>query len=233
MAYRDEVLADNPIHYWRLEETSGSTVADEVGSNDGTVYGANLDVSGPDNLGSAAKFDGTDDWIDTGYIPSDSDLGGGGAVEYWAYFRQDDSYAVGSWGDPRLYLGANNSGEIQAGYGSSFQAGGTMPLNEWVHLAMRYSGSRVYVYLNASEVTLFNTSFSGSNSNTFGIGQVNDNGRWLDGFVDEVAIYDYDLSASRIQAHYDAAFTSGPGTPVWRTGSGWLRTTAGILRPRS
>ena len=43
--YAAEVLADSPVAYWRLSETSGSTVADETGNgHDGTVYGANLDA---------------------------------------------------------------------------------------------------------------------------------------------------------------------------------------------
>ena len=58
MSYADEVLADNPVHYARLEETSGSVVADEVGDNDGDVIGANLDVNGPVFQGKAQVTSG-------------------------------------------------------------------------------------------------------------------------------------------------------------------------------
>jgi hypothetical protein len=34
--YRQAILNSGPISYWRLGETSGSTVADETGSNPGT-----------------------------------------------------------------------------------------------------------------------------------------------------------------------------------------------------
>jgi hypothetical protein len=38
MAYEDEVLADLPLIYWRLDETSGTTAADSSGNgNDGTI----------------------------------------------------------------------------------------------------------------------------------------------------------------------------------------------------
>jgi hypothetical protein len=38
VAYEDEVLADNPITYFRLDETGGATTANDLGSanNDGT-----------------------------------------------------------------------------------------------------------------------------------------------------------------------------------------------------
>jgi hypothetical protein len=32
MGYRDEVLRDRPLGYWRMKETSGTAVADETGS---------------------------------------------------------------------------------------------------------------------------------------------------------------------------------------------------------
>jgi hypothetical protein len=36
-AYRDEVLAENPVAYYRFEETSGTTAIDTTAnSNDGT-----------------------------------------------------------------------------------------------------------------------------------------------------------------------------------------------------
>lgn len=42
MAYEDEVLADNPITYFRLDETGGATTANDLGSanNDGTYQNA-------------------------------------------------------------------------------------------------------------------------------------------------------------------------------------------------
>src|SRR5437588_12563469 len=38
--YRTAVLADNPVSYWRLGEGSGTTAADEQGTNSGTYVGS-------------------------------------------------------------------------------------------------------------------------------------------------------------------------------------------------
>ena len=46
-AYQDEVLADNPVAYYRFEETSGTTAFDTANSNDGSyVNGVLLNQPG-------------------------------------------------------------------------------------------------------------------------------------------------------------------------------------------
>jgi hypothetical protein len=46
--YRAAIMADNPISYWRLGETSGTVAADEMGANTGTYAGGvTLGVDGP------------------------------------------------------------------------------------------------------------------------------------------------------------------------------------------
>src|SRR5580765_5800693 len=66
-AYLDEVLADNPIAYYRFEETSGTTANDTTGnSNNGTyTNGVLIDQPSAANLGRAARFDGIDDYVST------------------------------------------------------------------------------------------------------------------------------------------------------------------------
>jgi len=53
MSYRDAVLADNPISYWRFEETSGTTLVDEQGVQD-AVNG--LGFSDESTLGVPGAF---------------------------------------------------------------------------------------------------------------------------------------------------------------------------------
>jgi len=65
-AYQDEVLADNPVAYYRFEETSGTTAFDTANSNDGSyVNGVLLNQPGAPALGKAASFDGIDDYVST------------------------------------------------------------------------------------------------------------------------------------------------------------------------
>jgi len=91
--YSSTVLADNPIHYWRLGESSNSDpAADEIATQNapGTYTGGvsvgagSLIVTDPGN--TAAAFDGTDDWVD---IPNRNNINDAGApwvnksIELW------------------------------------------------------------------------------------------------------------------------------------------------------
>jgi hypothetical protein len=84
-AYADQVLADSPISYWRLGETSGSTASDATGVNPGTYIGG-VTLGQPGALtgdpNSAASFDGVNDYT---VVPDSStlDLTSGVTVEAW------------------------------------------------------------------------------------------------------------------------------------------------------
>lgn len=95
--YMDEVVADNPVAYWRLDETSLASPADDyVGSLDGTyerfngVPGSDVGAAGPrpssfpgfapDNR--APEFGGFDDYVN---VPDDNalDITGELTLEAW------------------------------------------------------------------------------------------------------------------------------------------------------
>ena len=88
--YADEVAADNPDWWLRLEETSGTAAADEVGTNDGAVTGANLGVASFGDTGSAASFDGTDDRI---VVPHDALLNAGDLFTFECLVKIDNPTA--------------------------------------------------------------------------------------------------------------------------------------------
>ena len=69
----DVIDSYNPVGFWRLGETSGTTAADETGTSNGTyTNGVTLGTSGPNaNISdTAASFDGVDDQVVIGYDPS-------------------------------------------------------------------------------------------------------------------------------------------------------------------
>jgi hypothetical protein len=49
------------VGYWKLDETSGPYINDEVGINDGQVYNATINQTG--KIGKAVSFDGSGDYI--------------------------------------------------------------------------------------------------------------------------------------------------------------------------
>ena len=49
-SYSDAVIADNPVSFWRFDETAGTTAVDSVGTSDGTYVGApQFSQAGPPN----------------------------------------------------------------------------------------------------------------------------------------------------------------------------------------
>lgn len=66
--YRGEVMAAGPMAYWRLGETSGTTVIDEVGNYHGTyVGGVSLNQGGRWRLtGTGGGINGTSGYINQG-----------------------------------------------------------------------------------------------------------------------------------------------------------------------
>src|SRR5690606_6066485 len=72
--YAAAVLADGPVAYWQLNETSGPTAVDSAGSHDGAIGPAvGLGVPGAPQAGSgstAFDFSGTADRVTVPYDPA-------------------------------------------------------------------------------------------------------------------------------------------------------------------
>ena len=62
-AYADEVIADSPVAYWKLDETSGTTANDAIGSNNGTYAGATLNQPPLINARRSVSFSGSSSGI--------------------------------------------------------------------------------------------------------------------------------------------------------------------------
>lgn len=224
-SYMDEVLADSPVAYWRLEETSGSTVSDETGNgHQGSVQsGVTLDVTG--QIGSAADLDGTD----TAYInvPHDTafQFGSGDfTLECWGFIRSDDSsgvsqgqsfitkYPVGDSVTP--YYGLTyGGGEISFACRDSSNntnrdtVVSVYSFDTWYHIVGVREGDTFRLYIDGVlQVEDTDTSIDSlDNTADVNMGYWWTSGNALDGIVDEVAIYGTALSQTRIQAHYGAA----------------------------
>lgn len=169
--YAAEVAADNPVAWWRLEETSGATAADQVGTNALTVYGAGLNVAGAPNTGSAATFDGVDDYMKAGprnlttavtleAIVSFAATGVyGGVVGNYT----TNGVTEGAFRGVHLLVNADGKPDmwVTPKFGSFSQnalASDALPLNTLVHLAGTWgaavNGGVPRLYVNGVEVAL-------------------------------------------------------------------------------
>jgi hypothetical protein len=231
-AYAAEVLADSPIAYWRMDETSGTTMVDSSGNGRDGTY-SNTPTLGatsllPANGGTAVGFNGSDEYAT---VAHNSALNGSGAFTFEAWLKVDnptadalyviaDKTAVGSsnaqwsvWYDNRVSRGspkrlaffcANSTAQLDWNdCATQVAAGG--------HVVCTVNGpgaaQTVKMYWNGSEVAVRTNANFGWSATTLAvsIARLGSGAFYLGGTLDEVALYSTALSSTRVLAHYNAA----------------------------
>jgi hypothetical protein len=102
--------------------------------------------------------------------------------------------------------------------GSADATGGSVPLNQWSHVACTYDRQTIRVYVNGVEVaSTLNTLAIPTSSQDLAIGKEDGfTDRNFDGLIDEVEIFDRALTVTEVQGIYNAG------------GAGKCRTLLGI-----
>ena len=231
-AYQDEVLADNPVAYYRFEETSGTTAFDTTAnSNDGTyTNGVLINQSGAASLGKAARFDGVNDCVSTPRTVSTSFT-----LELWINTTASSLTGTQAYeGNGLLWSdvggAANDFAMAMLNSGLSFFTGNpdttvtsATIINDgrWHHMvATRTQGGNVEIFVDGisrGTTTTNNNPLDGNPSIMIG-GNVLDS-RYFPGLIDEVAYYPTVLSVARIQAHFQAG--SAPSVTAVPTLGEW------------
>jgi hypothetical protein len=223
-SYPDEVMADGPAGYWRLGETSGTVAVDRTANNSSGLYknGVVLGVPGaletdPDK---AARFDGGNDLVEVA-DPASGVLDFGTddfTTEAWVKTAVNDerglfakknataSWAVTVTDDP------NHAGQLRANFKDgvlSRQLYSTRRVDDgaWHHVVVRWQrDTGISFYIDAQPAGSGGGTMPGDVGNTapLQIGKSPDN-PYLNGDVDEVAVYRSLLSPARIEAHYAAS----------------------------
>ncbi|HET7901327.1 MAG TPA: Ig-like domain-containing protein, partial [Candidatus Nanopelagicales bacterium] len=229
-AYGQAVYADEPLQYWRLDETSGTTLADASNNGaTGLVQGsATLGVPGAlGATGKAVSLDGSS------YLTSASATSSPTAfsLEMWFStttttggkligFGSNQTGDSGAY-DKHVYL--TDDGHLVFGVwnGQSDIVTSTKTLNDgqWHQVVATQGPSGMALYIDGS---LDATNGVTTNQGYDGYWRVGgDNlGGWpgqpstsyVTAKVDEVSIYGGALSASRVAAHYAASGNSTPDT---------------------
>jgi len=223
--YSDSVLADNPIAYYRFEETSGTNADNETGnaSYDATYNSAaDLTAAGPASPGFGLTNSATNFVPAGAAVNTPVSLNALSAFTLELWFRLPATLTIGRLGmvgqdniiefgfiDPftiQLWTEANN-----LGFNTTFDTSNSANLDRWVHLVGVGTGSESLLYLDgvlANFVSYTPLVDYGSNMNLFNIGGdpiFGFDGGSFPGDIDEVAIYDTSLTAEQIRAHYNAA----------------------------
>jgi hypothetical protein len=212
--YRDAVLADGPVGYWRLGETTGAAV-DTTGNAAGGSYlgGVTRGVQGAlaGDSNPAARFDGTDDYVS---VPDNSALDRGDvfSIELWvkrgALQGTTQRLLHKGAGVASLGFGLNNKLVlVPGGTGAVNLASSTTAITDqsWHHVVATKNGAEVHLYVDGVDRTALGTNTTlTSNATALNIGRASTGSAYSSGDIDEVAIYPTALTPARVLAHYQA-----------------------------
>lgn len=222
--YRQGVLADAPVGYWRLGEPAGtSTAPDESGgAHAGSYVGATAQAPGllKGDSDAAAAFDGINDYVT---IPDAVALRPTAQVTVEAWISAA-SINPANWNfiaskngayqlrvDPAVE-GGRLSFFVSIGGSLEPRVSAMVPVpGRTYHVVGTYDGATMKLYVDgalaASQARA--GAFDSSAGFPTTLGAANATGSMpFGGTIDDVAVYDTALSAARIQAHYTAG-TSG------------------------
>ena len=233
--YAQEVLADQPSGYWRLDETSGTVAHDYIAGNNGSYSHTTLGQPGYNLLDThtAARFG----------IPSQRQQlrraasrpispprsSAAFSIEAWVNGNAQTSdcglVAKGAAGSEQFSLDCGGTDYafrflVRDASGLAHPAGATLaPDGKWHHLVgvCDQDHSAVLLYVDgmpAAQAAITPGSGILASTNSVSIGSRQSGTTTYDlqfiGFMEEVAIYNYALSSNQIQAHYSVVTNRPP-----------------------
>lgn len=233
--YAAEVLAQQPITYWRFNETvtpPSDLTAVNAGSLGASGNGAYLSLQAHPagaivaSTDPAAAFNGIEDRID---VPYNAAFNPSGAftVEFWAMITNNPGLMAplqsrGS-GAANGYLFFANNGDNKwwfRTYTGTTRANvistNTIVLNQWTHVVgVRDANGANHLYINGAEANAPTVGgYTPQTTSPLRIGAgANESfsGSWYwPGYLDEVAFYPTGLSAAQVAAHYANGIASSP-----------------------
>lgn len=213
--YRDEVQADSPQGYWRLDESSGTVAEDLSGGDHAGTYEGSIELGDPSVFSTltSATFDSFDDVVT---IPDYAGLNGETlSVEAWIFpTGQNASYDTvlmkttnSSWTDGYgLYLSSNSTtGQLHffVNHFGDHAALANVPLNQWSHVVGTYDGDAIRLYVNGELAGSTPYAAAINHSETsLRIGSGLGGYPWH-GSLGDVAVYNAVLPAERVADHYN------------------------------
>lgn len=238
------ILALNPCHYWRMEETYGRSALDSVGNWTLNVVGAQLELGSEGVRPPAYPGFATNNYAasfvrsnwnymqvhnaNTDYLTPTNSFSGGTvtALTMSVWFRLSED-------------GPDNARQIIAGFQKSVgnrymflvnrESNGTLMFfvtdnsgdsqiikapyanitdSNWHNFVMTWDGSEVHTYLDGGNEKIYsdpNVAGALRASDGFFIGKDINNTNFFDGKVDDVALFNYTLSAAQVADLYKAA----------------------------
>jgi hypothetical protein len=240
MSYADSVRADDPVVYYRFEETNGaSTAADSSGSgNNGTYTGVALgNQSATAWLGNAAAFSGSSaSFVAVPALAGANSLGGSGnnqcTIEAWINPQQiggaNAIYTMNQWNTGIIHVLENGTSVrftvAAPPYDVNFPSSPAIAAGKWTYMAVVYDAvaATATLYLNGQPAGTYNYTTTtvpvSLDAGSIGI-QMDGGDPAFTGLIDEFAVYTNALSIARIQEHFVAATAPLPTISIGQSGS--------------
>jgi len=241
--YKSTILADQPIAYYRLEETNGTTASDSSASGafPGT-YIANgtfpiLGWPGIETNAIALSSSQGGNYVQIGYYP-ELNQPGPFSFEIWARpisvpvngnyrcpIGNSPGYGTATQSGWYVYQTPDSPSELAlvTPTGDIFITTTNYAVLKWNHIAGTYDGTNMSFYVNGALAgTERATAYVANDVNNpgacvFALGQRGDGYGNFDGDLDEAAFYTNALTLAQIQTHYQAGtndFRSNNEMPV-------------------
>lgn len=224
-AYPSSVLDDGATHYWRLGEPSGSAVVDWAGGEDaiaqaGVTRGAAGAINGDPN--TASSFNGTQ----TGLVSTQTAIQGPQVFALETWFKTTStaggkivgfgSANTGNSGSYDRHIFMDTSGRVHFGVypGATRVVSSAAGLNngQWHHAVGSLGPDGMKLFIDGKRVAQRADVTSAQDySGYWRIGGDNSwsGGPYLNGQIDEVAVYDAPLTAAQVNDHWvDSGRTS-------------------------
>jgi hypothetical protein len=227
-SYAVEVLADQPVGYWRLGEAPGSASAVDASGNGNTGSysgGVTLGLPGFHGGDTAALFDGKDgrvlvlnsDSLNPPFITMEAKIRWDGPNDLQQRVMEKSSFAELAQYGLSIMPDGHVEVEIRTSAATTsvnVQSAAVVAQGVETHIAATYDGQVIRIYLNGvldpsepaapgsispKPPTPQNLIESG-----LGIGNQTQRDRAFKGLIDEAAVFAKALSAGRILAHYQA-----------------------------
>lgn len=206
----------NMVSWWSFDEITGTTASDIIGTNAGTHVNGPVNTSG--KVAGALKFDGIDDFVG---VP-DSDTWAFGSndftIEFWVNFSSPGGGTVGH--PSHIFIGNDEGSGLRAKW--FFALGGgflnfhinspslgpqffplaafSPTINQWYHLAITRESNNYTIYINGQPAaSAVNNNIIPNANAALTVGQAENIG-FMNGILDEMAIYHRALSADGIRA---------------------------------